>query len=428
MASTLYIQIPPRTVVDGLGVWSEQTFPYCLASAEKNILQQGSLAFLNLQALAQQADHTVLLVSASDVNFVQVAVPPMPFAKLKAAIPNLLEEQLLADSADLIFIPSPPVKGQCYVAVVARTWMEQVLGLGTLLGATRISAFALSDSLHQHTAMTTVLVEAVQAERQLYEIAVKNAEQIASGLSIDAPKTFTDHSQLAQQIFAAVNILAPQDDLQIYAEPSLESALRQLFTAQENESRQVQFAPLDWKSKIAGVSNLSVNLLASLNSDSKQSFDWLKWRWTISLISVMILISLLALNWKWWSLRREANTIRDSIQSTYQSAFPKEPASRDPLFQMQQKINAAKKLAGQSSNDDFLVLSAQFAQAWDQLLPAQPSASVTTLEYRERSLFVTPKNLAEVPIDQLRALLKERNLKLEVKDGLLKVFVDVGGV
>ncbi|MBC3872251.1 type II secretion system protein GspL [Undibacterium flavidum] len=428
MASTLYIQLPPRTVADKLGAWSEQTFSYCLASAEKNILQQGRNAFANLQTLVQQAGQTVLLVSASDVNFLQVAVPPMPFAKLKAAIPNLLEEQLLTDPADLVFVPSPPVKGQCYVAVVARVWIEQVLGLGVQLGAARVSAIALSDSLNQHADMATVLVESVQTERQIFEIAVKSPEQIASGLSIDVPGTVTDHTQVVQQIFAAVNILAPQASLQVYAEPSLEATLRQLFVEHDSETRQVQVAPLDWKSKIGGVSNQSIDLLAFLNSDGKQSFDWLKWRWSISLIAFMILISLFALNWKWWSLRREANTIRDSIQATYQSAFPKEPASRDPLFQMQQKINAAKKLAGQSSNDDFLVLSAQFAQAWDQLVPAQATATVTSIEYRERSLFVTPKNLAEVPVEKLRALLKERNLKLEVKDGLLKVFADVGGV
>ncbi|MFZ6817985.1 type II secretion system protein GspL [Undibacterium sp. Ji22W] len=428
MASTLYIQLPPRTVADKLGGWGEQSFSYCLASAEKNILQQGRHAFANLQSLVHQADQTVLLVSASDVNFLQVAVPPMPFAKLKAAIPNLLEEQLLTESADLLFVPSPPVKGQCYVAVVTRSWIEQIFGFGVQLGATKVSAFALSDSLSQHAEIATILIESVPAESQIFEISVRSADQIASGLSIDVPNAAIDQSHTVQQIIAAINILAPQEALQIYVEPSLETALRQVFIAPNDGSRQVQLASLDWKSKIGGVSNRSIDLLAFLSSDGKQSFDWLKWRWSVSMIVFMVMVSLFALNWKWWSLQREANTIRDSIQATYQSAFPKEPASRDPLFQMQQKINAAKKVAGQSSSDDFLVLSAQFAMAWDQLNPAQPASTVTSVEYRERSLFVTPKSMADVRVEQLRPLLKERNLKLEVKDGSLKVFSDVGGM
>ncbi len=85
-------------------------------------------------------------------------------------------------------------------------------------------------------------------------------------------------------------------------------------------------------------------------------------------------------------------------------------------------------MSGQSGNDDFLVLSAQFAAAWGQLVPAQASATVNSIEYRERSLFIIPKNPAEFPVDQLTTLLKERGLKLDVKEGVLKLTVDMGGV
>ncbi|WP_395012187.1 type II secretion system protein GspL [Undibacterium sp.] len=425
MASTLYIQLPPRAVADTLGAWGDQTFSYCLASAEKNILQQGRHAFSTLQELSKDAAEVVLLVSASDVSFLKVSVPPMPFVKIKAALPNLLEEQLLADPADLLFVATPPVNGFCAVAVVVRAWMEQVLGLGTQLGAGRISAFAVSSSMTHQAEISTVLIESIAADYRMFEVAVKNADQSTSGLSIDAQGMELNNPLLIQQIHNAVEILAPHEKLLFLVEPALEPLLREFAVAKD---RQVQFAVLDWKTKITGISNQTLDLFSSLNLEGKHSFDWYKWRWTMSLLAAMLLISLFALNWKWWSLRREANTIRDSIQATYQNSFPREPISRDPLFQMQQKINAAKKLAGQSSNDDFLVLSGQFAQAWDQFVPSQGVASVANIEYRERSLFVTPKNLAEVPIEPLRAALKERSLKLDVKDGLLKISVEVGGV
>jgi general secretion pathway protein L len=425
MASTLYIQLPPRAVADALGAWGDQTFSYCLASAEKNVLQQGRHAFSKLQEISKDAAQVILLVSASDVSLLHVAVPPMPFAKIKAALPNLLEEQLLADPADLLFVAIPPVDGFCAVAVVVRAWMEQVLGLGTQLGAGKISAFAISSCMTHQAEMSTVLIEAIAANHQIYEVAVKDADQRTSGLSVDAQGMDLTDPTLIQQIHNAVEILAPQEKLLFLVEPALEPLLQEFAATKD---RQVQFASLDWKAKIAGVSNQTLDLFSSLNLEGKHSFDWYKWRWTMSLLMAMLLISLFALNWKWWSLRSEANMIRDSIQATYQNSFPREPVSRDPLFQMQQKINAAKKLAGQSSNDDFLVLSGQFAQAWDQFVPSQGVASVSSIEYRERSLFVTPKNLAEVPIEPLRAALKERSLKLDVKDGLLKISVEVGGV
>lgn len=423
MASTLYIQLPPRVVADTLGGWDSQTFSYCLASAEKNILQQGRHAFSALQELSKDASQLILLVSASDVSFLRVAVPPMPFAKIKAALPNLLEEQLLADPADLLFVAKPPVDGFCEVAIVVRAWMEQILGLGTQLGAGRVSAFAMSDCIMQQDDMATILIES-EATSCMLEITVKSADQIASGLCIDVQDMDLHDPTLIKQIQNAIDVLAPKANVLFYVDSALQTCL-QNFDVHE---RQVKFSNPDWKSKIGGISNQTLDLFSSLNLEGKHSFDWYKWRWTMSLLMAMLLISLFALNWKWWSLRREANSIRDSIQATYQNSFPKEPASRDPLFQMQQKINAAKKLAGQSSNDDFLVLAAQFAQAWDQLVPTQNASTVANMEYREHSLFVTPKNLSDVPLEQLKATLKERGLKSDVKDGAIKISVDVGGM
>ncbi len=423
MASTLFIQLPPKSVAEVLGAWESQTFSYCLGSTEKNILEQGCRSFSELKEVSKLAAQVVFLVSSSDVSFLHVAVPPMPFAKLKAALPNLLEEQLLADPLDLLFVPKVPVDGHCDVAVVVRAWMERVLDLGSQLGASKVSAFALSDSMTRQSEMATVLIESHTSDQSMLEVAVNSPEHGASGLCIDAQGMALADPQLTVQIHNAIHILAPNVNIQFCVEKALEPQLHGF----ETEGRQIQFSTLDWKSKIGGISNQTVDLFSSLNLEGKHSFDWYKWRWTMALLLAMLVISLFALNWKWWSLRREANTIRDSIQASYQNSFPKEPASRDPLFQMQQKINAAKKLAGQSSNDDFLVLSAQFALAWDQLVPPQNGASVTSVEYRERSLFVTPKNMAEVPVDQLRAMLKERRLNLDVKDGLLKVSVEVGG-
>ncbi|MBC3805918.1 hypothetical protein H8K52_01000 [Undibacterium seohonense] len=424
MASTLYIQLPPKVVADTLGGWDSQTFSYCLASAEKNILQQGRHAFSTLQELSKDAGQLVLLVSASDVSFLRVAVPPMPFAKIKAALPNLLEEQLLADPADLLFVATPPVDGFCGVAVVVRSWMEQVLGLGTQLGAGRISAFAMSESTMQHDDMSTILIESEATNYRMLEVTVKSADQIASGLCIDVQNMDLHDPSLIKQIQNAIDVLAPKANVLFYVDSALQTCLQNV----DVHERQVKFSNLDWKSKIGGISNQTLDLFSSLNLEGKHSFDWYKWRWTMSLLMAMLLISLFALNWKWWSLRREANSIRDSIQATYQNSFPKEPASRLPLFQMQQKIDTAKKLAGQSSNDDFLVLAAQFAQAWDQLVPTQNVSTVANMEYREHSLFVTPKNLSDVPLEQLKSALKERGLKSDVKDGAIKISVEAGGM
>ena len=143
---------------------------------------------------------------------------------------------------------------------------------------------------------------------------------------------------------------------------------------------------------------------------------------------MIVLIVIVGLNTEWWKLQREYDAVRNSITTTYKTAFPNETVIRDPLAQLQQKMNAARKLTGQSSSDDFLVLDAQFAQVWDLVVGAQMSATVSNVEYREKSLWVTPKSSADLPVDRLRAALKEKNLSLDVKEAVLKVSVETGGV
>lgn len=428
MASTLYLQLPPRLVADRLGAMGAQIVAYCQTSADKNILHQGRDALSVIKDRVADVDELILLVSASDVNFIELAVPPMPFAKLKAALPNLLEEQLLTDPSDLLFVPSPPVNGKCTVAVVAKSWMEELLQVSEQFGARKVAAFALSDCLPLPTDFTTVLVEMVAADDRTCEISVKGAGQIRLGLTIDSQgKGFAD-KDFVSQVYTAIQILAPHQNWQLFAPTELESSLTQFISTDQTTPQQTQFNRPDWKNKIGKPSNQTIDLFSTLNSEGKNSIDWQKWRWTIILLVTMSVLSLLALNWQWMNLRREADMIRDSIHGIYQTAFPREPVSRDPVFQMQQKINHAKKMAGLSGNDDFLVLSAQFAAAWGQVVPGQAGATVNSIEYRERSLIITPKNLAEVPVDQLAALLKERGLKLDVKDSVLKLTVDMGGV
>ena len=68
-------------------------------------------------------------------------------------------------------------------------------------------------------------------------------------------------------------------------------------------------------------------------------------------------------------------------------------------MQIAAKINQSKKLAGQSTEEDFLVLSGQLAQAWQTAFPQQSGTVLESMEYREKFLFVKPKTPAEVQIE-----------------------------
>ena len=52
----------------------------------------------------------VLLLAASDVTLLQVKVPPLSGARLKAALPGLVEEQVLGDPADCVLVAGARVR------------------------------------------------------------------------------------------------------------------------------------------------------------------------------------------------------------------------------------------------------------------------------------------------------------------------------
>lgn len=425
MASTLYLQLPAKAVIDAGTQWEDFLFPYCLASAEKNILQQGRLGLSALLSQAQDTAQIVILLSASDVMMLKLSVPPMPFSKLKLALPNLLEEQLLADPAELLFVAAAPVDGVCLVAVVARDWMMQLTGLCERFGSRKISAYSIAQGLPLSSDQTSVLIESTHGSGLGFDISAQGNQQPAAGFYLNAQHIAKEHEANQHLISNAIQLLAPQGALNLYVETELMSTLQAVQATLLD--REVQIFSADWKTKLTSLSARSLDLLSGLRLEGKKTFDWLRWRWSILLLSSAVILSLIGLNWEWWSLQRESDAVRTSLISIYKTSFPNDKVVRDPMVQMQQKISTAKKLTGQSSDDDFLVLSGQFAQVWDQTVGVLPSASVAIMEYREHTLFVTPKKIAEVPIERLRAGLQERNLRLDVKEAVLKITVETGG-
>lgn len=475
MASTLYIQIPSKTVAETTENCFEQPFKFCLASSEKNILQQGNQSLAALKQVAQSAQQVVLLLAASDVNYMSVAVPPLPLAKLMAALPNMLEDQVLADPSQLFFICKPPKNGQAMVAIVSRAWIETLLEHTKILQAKRLAAYAISASMLISTEenSASVLVELDNDfPNRIIEISVRSSldqkPSSSSGLTLQAEYLFSEHqsSQVDEEpttlnataLIQYCQLLTPNKNCHIYADshlfPELEktsfslakneasvgnanadtnasaSAVVDTIDGTESEkSSQLTVHLLSWKEKIAGLentnSNTNLNLFSTLTQENNASFDWPRWRWSVMLACAILVVAMLGLNWKWWKLHQESSALRASLISSYKNSFPQERVLRDPMQQMQQKIELSKKAAGQSTKEDFIVIASQFSQAW-QTVMGEGSAPVNYIEYKERSLYVKPAEKTTPDLEQLKNALKNHALKIEVNDGIYKISADKG--
>ena len=441
MASTLYIQIPSKTVADTMENCFQQAFPFCVASSSEHVLQQGFKNFSELKPLAQSAQQVVLLIAASDVHFASIKVPPLSLTKLRAALPNMLEDQVLVDPAQLVFACQTPKHGKALVAIVSRIWMETILAQAKVLNARKLSAFALSTTMQKpdNDNSANVLIEIHGSSLELSLSAfsgpsasssLSTSEQQASGMTMHVEYDKNDQATPNfSEIFQTLQLLTPQAHLNIFVEKQWQQACEVAKVSYSSEETQIQIRQADWKSKIAGFDAANIDLLATLLQENNQSIDWQRWRLTMILVFAALFIAMLGLNWKWWTLNKEATQLRASIMTSYKNTFPKERVLRDPMVQMQQNIDSSKKAAGQSTKEDFIVLASQFSQSWDALVGignSSSSATVSYIEYKDRSLYIKPASTSAVNLEQLRQSLKERSLKVEMNDGIYKVSIDKG--
>jgi general secretion pathway protein L len=454
MASTLYILLPSRAVARELPQWSERAHPFALVSDSGALQQQGHQTFVQLRAVATAAKQVTLLLAASDVSLMSVKIPPMSAAKLKAALPNLLEDQLLADPAELILLSAPPVAGMCTIAAVERSWMESLHAEMQAFGPKKLTAHALSMTMQADPGTMSAIVD---PEEQVTELAFQLAGQLGGGLTLDRlgdAESSESPEQTARQVLqtlrlfsgeVALKVWLPADQLSLYQhvydvdnagalspdmygggmglDPQAGTGPEARHEPELEPGQTLQFNVVDWHCRIAGISSSTINLMSPVSQNNLSSFDWNRWRWPLTLAAAALLVNLVGLNLQWLVLKREAQGLTDSLTQAYRTSFPRESVIRDPLAQMQQKINLSKKIAGESVPDDFLVLASQFGLVWDSAMAGKTQLpSITSIEYRDRSLFIKIKSTGLLPLEQIRTGLQRYALLLvSSTDGVLQV-------
>jgi general secretion pathway protein L len=167
----------------------------------------------------------------------------------------------------------------------------------------------------------------------------------------------------------------------------------------------------DWAHWIAGARGAPLDLAPGLGAAGARQRDWRRWRWPLRLAALALLVNLAGLNFEWIRMRREADTIRQQMVTTFRSAYPREPAI-DPVAQMRQNIARARAAGGQLAPDEFTYLAAAFGEA-ARALPSPPG--IASIEYRERALNikVKPETVDPASANALRAALSSRNMSLQ---------------
>jgi general secretion pathway protein L len=410
--STLYLRLPSKAVADSTPNWLGLACPFALVS-NGDVSQGGAIEREGVTPLSDLAgtiakmQRVVLLLAGSDVTVLNMQIPPLSAAKLKTALPNLVEEQLLCDPADCVIVAGGLSDGLRSIAMVQRAWLDLLAKTFTALGARNIAALPAQSCLSGQAGMVTA---AIYQRDSGTDLTLRLSEQDGIGLAIDGGSD----AAAARGIIQTLCAIVPAAPVTLYVPQAALHAYQEVVNDTHAWEERISVSVDNWTHWIAGARGTAIDLMGGMATNSSHRLDWQAWRWPLALAAAVLLTNVIALNIDWWRMKSEADTLRSSMTRIYRTAYPNESVIIDPYAQMQQKIAIAKRESGLAAPDDFTAMTAAFGAAWASVtavLPASPS--IAALEYRERGLTVRLKG-REAPTQQMKAALAERDLSLEL--------------
>jgi general secretion pathway protein L len=385
--TTLYIRHPARA--EGEGALCR----FAVVNDGGIIEQQGEGPLRGLTDLVAASRRVVLLLAAPDVTLLDVQAPPLSGARLKAALPGLVEEHILGDPLDAVLVAGPAQPGGTRpVAVVQRDWLEPLVRILLAQGARVVTALPsqLCLPLQPGSVTASIGYGDLTLRQSLYQ---------GIGLALDGNPSAALQTVRALAGDAPLVLYVPPEQLGEYQALALEAGPGIALEAD------------DWAHWIAGARGAALDLVPGLGAAGAAQRDWRRWRWPLRLAALALLVNLAGMNFEWIRLRREADAIRQQMTTTFRSAYPREPAI-DPVAQMRQNIARARANSGQLAPDEFTWLAAAFGEA-ARTLPRPPG--IASIEYRERALSVKvkPETVDPASTNALRAALSAQNMSLQ---------------
>lgn len=401
--TTLVVQLPARDPALSPAQWQLPALPFMLFDRRDRVLRTGKSSV----ALLPKARATVLLVAARDLLMLTVALAPLKGARLRQALPNVIEEHLIQDPQACHIALDPMVVGsnQRVLATVDRAWFRFVYEAFIGAGHRGLRAVPITRCLSVEgtvAAEATVESAADKKAAPLFAIIIGHPESIASALPSDIAAPCVElalirdgHGQGLMVPLDALNdtlsALAADAPLALYrltdvpgppsstALPlpyadkpllSFEALARQALTCPFNLC-QFEFAEQSWRPRRGTLKH---------------------WRLPFGLAVATLMVAVIGANLQWLLLARQQTALSTQHIEVLLSAFPKTTVVLNPPQQMTRQLDALRIAAGELSPADFLSLAEGLARS----LGTIPADAIVQLDYRNRLLEVGFKPTAKI--------------------------------
>jgi general secretion pathway protein L len=397
--STLIVLLPPRDPAVRSEEWNLPELPFLLLD-KRNVTQRAGRAAL---ALLPRASATVLIVAARDLLLTAAQMPPLKGPRLRQALPNVVEDQLIQDpqTCHIAVDPVALASGRRVLAVIDRGWFRFVLEAFANKGHRNVKAVPAMRCLPRHESAADIpdpfvagvlgdvlatapvllggdTLRPPESATSRVEIAIARGEHAALGEGLAIP---------AGAVTSTLNALAGAQPITLYAlrdvpgaEPHLASARSAIPDAQpltfETLARnalanhfdlcQFEFAAQPWRVDRASMRRLRV---------------------PVALLAGALVVSMIGINIQWMQLARQRDAINAQMTETLLNTFPKTTVVLDAPDQMSRQLDRLRLVSGQLSPADFLSLADALARALGPI----PVNGIAGLDYHDRRLEVSFK-------------------------------------
>ena len=374
-AQRLLIFLPPRLGAGGRGQFASGTVvPYVALSARESTRGEAPVALL------PKAGAVDLVFDSSDVFITAIESPKLSEGRLRMALPNILEDRLLAEATDCHFAFNIPRGGTGTTTIAAQPKMPvAVIDRGILTRALDVVTDAGFKVRAAYSEIYTVPAPAAG----VLSVRVDRGRGIARSATHDGFAFDLTDDSVPPALALAVRQLGIKR-IQVFGRDGARMAqVAQALNVQIDVNAQ----EADPASTETGVNLLQGafaqgGMIGGFVGSSKLSLSSRAVRVPLMWIGACAAVAIIGMNGYNLKLESEERAIRSRMETNFRSAFPEVTTVADTMVQTKQKLAEVRARSGIASANDFSVLNARTAQ----LLSAAPVGSVTSIEYRDGAL------------------------------------------
>ncbi|WP_253192284.1 type II secretion system protein GspL [Burkholderia cenocepacia] len=357
--STLIVSLPPREPAVPLQEWQWPELPFTLVDKAGQVQRAGRAAL----ALLPRANATVLIVAARDVLLLAATVPPLKGPKLRQALPNIVEDQLIQDplGCHIALDPAALPDGRRVLAVVDRAWFRTICDAFTAAGHRHLSAVPATRCLPAPRASAHA-ASAVPADGEATDAAALVADVTEPPARPATVAAVLGLATAVEPVLVEAGALpatasAPRLELAVargalgegFAAPASRAAGTLAALAGGGDVELYELGEPGAEPRLASVGRTDAPLLpgaAPLSFDTfarraltepfdlcQFEFESQPWRFDratvkrlrvpIALAAATLGVAVIGMNLHWWKLSRERDALSAQITETLLSAFPK---------------------------------------------------------------------------------------------------------